>query len=156
MPPLRGIIHAAGILDDGLLVHLDQERLAAVMAPKVQGAWNLHTLTKDMPLDFFVLFSSVASMLGSPGQGSYAAANAFLDALSHQRRALGLPSLTINWGPWSAVGMAAQPGRSRRFASFGLDAIAPQQGFQALEQLLPQRDGAQVMVVSANWQQMLD
>ncbi len=156
MPPLRGIIHAAGILDDGLLVHLDQERFSAVMAPKVQGAWNLHALTKDTPLDFFVLFSSVASMLGSPGQGPYAAANAFLDALSHQRRALGLSSLTINWGPWNAVGMAAPPDRSRRLASLGMDAILPQQGFQVLEQLLPQRDGAQVMVVSANWQQMLD
>jgi myxalamid-type polyketide synthase MxaC len=156
MPPLRGIIHAAGILDDGLLVHLDQARLSAVMAPKVQGAWNLHALTKDTPLDFFVLFSSVASVLGSPGQGPYAAANAFLDALSHQRRALGLPSLTINWGPWNAVGMAAQPDRSRRLAFLGMDAIAPQQGFQVLEQLLPQRDGAQVMVVSANWQQMLN
>jgi NADPH:quinone reductase-like Zn-dependent oxidoreductase/acyl carrier protein len=156
MPPLRGIIHAAGILDDGLLVHLDQERLSAVMAPKVQGAWNLHILTKEAPLDFFVLFSSVASILGSPGQGSYAAANAFLDALSHQRRALGLPSLTINWGPWAAVGMAARSDRNRRFVSLGMDAIVPQQGLQVLERLLSQRDGAQVMVVSANWQQMLD
>jgi phthiocerol/phenolphthiocerol synthesis type-I polyketide synthase C len=156
MPPLRGIIHAAGILDDGLLVHLDQERLSAVMSPKVQGAWNLHALTKDEPLDFFVLFSSVASVLGSPGQGSYAAANAFLDALSHRRRALGLPSLTINWGPWSAVGMAAQPGRGRRLASLGMDAIVPEQGLHVLEHLLPRRDGAQVMVVSANWQQVLD
>src|SRR5258708_11587520 len=108
MPPLRGIIHAAGVLDDGLLLNLDRERLAAVMAPKVEGAWNLHALTLNRPLDFFVLFSSVASALGSPGQGSYAAANAFLDALSQHRRTLGLPSLTINWGPWAAVGMAAQ------------------------------------------------
>jgi phthiocerol/phenolphthiocerol synthesis type-I polyketide synthase C len=155
MPPLRGIIHAAGILDDGLLVNLDQERLSAVMAPKVQGAWNLHALTMNIPLDFFVLFSSVASVLGSPGQGSYAAANAFLDTLSQQRRALGLPSLTINWGPWAAVGMASQANRGRRLALLGLDAIAPQQGLQALEQLLLQQDAAQVMVVSANWQQLL-
>jgi phthiocerol/phenolphthiocerol synthesis type-I polyketide synthase C len=156
MPPLRGIIHAAGILDDGLLLNLDQERLSAVMAPKVEGAWNLHSLTLDTPLDFFVMFSSVASVLGSPGQGHYAAANAFLDALSHQRRSLGLPSLTINWGPWATVGMAAQAHRNQRLAQRGIDAIAPQQGLQVLEQLLPQRDGAQVMVVSANWQQMLD
>ena len=108
IPPLRGIIHAAGVLDDGLLLNQNQERLAAVMAPKVQGAWNLHKLTLSAPLDFFVLFSSLASVLGSPGQGSYAAANSFLDALAHQRRALGLPSLTINWGPWDAVGMVAQ------------------------------------------------
>jgi phthiocerol/phenolphthiocerol synthesis type-I polyketide synthase C len=155
MPPLRGIIHAAGILDDGLLVNLDQERLSAVMAPKVQGAWNLHSLTTNIPLDFFVLFASVASVLGSPGQGSYAAANAFLDALSHQRRAFGLPSLTINWGPWAAVGMAAQPNRGQHLALLGLDAIAPQQGLQALEQLLLQQDATQVVVVSANWQQLL-
>ena len=155
MPPLLGIIHAAGVLDDCLLLNLDRERLAAVMAPKVQGAWNLHALTLNRQLDFFVLFSSIASVLGSPGQGSYAAANAFLDALAHQRRALGLPSLTINWGPWDAVGMGAQRNRGRRLAGRGIDAIAPQQGLQALEQLLPRQDDAQVAVVSANWQQLL-
>ncbi len=156
MPPLRGIIHAAGVLDDGLLINLDRERLAAVMAPKVEGAWNLHTLTVNRPLDFFVLFSSVASVLGSPGQGSYAAANAFLDALSHHRHALGLPALTINWGPWGAAGMAAQANRGRRLATRGIDAIAPQQGIEALEQLLSRRETGQVMVVSANWQTLLE
>lgn len=155
MPPLRGIIHAAGILDDSLLLNLDRERFAAVMAPKVQGAWNLHALTLNKQLDFFVLFSSVASVLGSPGQGSYAAANAFLDALAHQRQALRLPALTINWGPWASVGMAAQANRGQRLAIRGIDAIAPQHGLQALEQLLLSQDAAQVMVVSANWQQIL-
>jgi acyl transferase domain-containing protein/acyl carrier protein len=156
MPPLRGIIHAAGVLDDGLLLNLDQERLAAVMAPKVEGAWNLHALTLNRPLDFFVLFSSVASVLGSPGQGSYAAANAFLDALSHHRHALGLPALTINWGPWGAVGMAAQANQGRRLATRGIDAIPPQQGLRVLEQLLLRREVGQVMVVSANWPLLLD
>src|SRR5205085_5839248 len=132
MPPLRGIIHAAGALDDGLLVNLDRERLAAVMAAKVEGAWNLHALTLNRQLDFFVLFSSVASVLGSPGQGSYAAANAFLDALAHLRRALGLPALTINWGAWAAVGMAARANQGRRLALLGMGAIAPQQGLSAL------------------------
>jgi phthiocerol/phenolphthiocerol synthesis type-I polyketide synthase C len=156
MPPLRGIIHAAGVLDDGLLLNLDRERLAAVMAPKVEGAWNLHALTLDRPLDFFVLFSSVASVLGSPGQGSYAAANAFLDALSQHRHALGLPALTINWGPWAVVGMAAQANRGRGLAIRGIDAIPPQQGLQVLEQLLLRQEAAQVVVMPANWQQVLD
>jgi acyl carrier protein len=156
LPPLRGIIHAAGVLDDGLLLNLDRERLAAVMAPKVEGAWNLHALTLNRPLDFFVLFSSVASVLGSPGQGSYAAANAFLDALSHHRRALGLPSLTINWGQWAAVGMAARANRGRRLAARGIDAIPPHQGIQALEQLLLRQEAGQVLVVPANWQALLD
>jgi len=156
MPSLRGIIHAAGVLDDGLLLNLDRERLSTVMAPKVEGAWNLHALTLNRPLDFFVLFSSAASVLGSPGQASYAAANAFLDALSQHRRALGLPALTINWGPWAAVGMAAQANRGRRLAMRGIDVIPPQQGLQMLEQLLLQQEAAQVMVISANWQQVLD
>ena len=156
MPPLRGIIHAAGVLDDGLLLKLDRERLAAVMAPKVEGAWNLHALTLDRPLDFFVLFSSVASVLGSPGQGCYAAANAFLDGLSQYRHALGLPALAINWGPWGAVGMATQANRGRRLATRGIAAIPPQQGLQVLERLLLRREVGQVTVVSANWQLLLD
>jgi len=156
MPSLRGIIHAAGVLDDGLLLNLDRERLSTVMAPKVEGAWNLHALTLNRPLDFFVLFSSAASVLGSPGQACYAAAHAFLDALSQHRRALGLPALTINWGPWAAVGMAAQANRGRRLAMRGIDVIPPQQGLQMLEQLLLQQEAAQVMVISANWQQVLD
>jgi len=96
MPPLRGIIHAAGVLDDHLLMNLDAESFRRVLAPKVLGAWNLHKLTGDLPLDFFVVFSSVASILGSPGQANYAAANAFLDGLAHDRRSHGLPCLSIN------------------------------------------------------------
>src|SRR5262249_28755659 len=84
--PLRGVIHAAGVLDDGVLTQQSWERFENVMAAKVQGGWNLHHLTLDFPLDFFVLFSSAAALLGSPGQGNHAAANAFLDALAHYRR----------------------------------------------------------------------
>ena len=98
MPPLRGVIHLAAVLDDGILLQLNQERFRTVMAPKMYGAWNLHTLTLDKPLDFFVLFSSVASVLASPGQGNYVAANAFLDALAHHRRARGLPGLCDQLG----------------------------------------------------------
>jgi NAD(P)-dependent dehydrogenase (short-subunit alcohol dehydrogenase family)/acyl carrier protein/uncharacterized protein YidB (DUF937 family) len=156
MPPLRGIIHAAGILDDGLLVEQSWERFVKVMAPKVAGAWNLHVLTQDLPLDFFVLFSSVASLLGSPGQGNYAAANAFLDALAYQRRAQGLPGLSINWGSWAEVGMAATLGNreQQRLAALGMETIAPKKGLQVLGQLLPQFV-TQVGVVPIEWSQFL-
>ena len=152
MPPLLGIVHAAGLLDDGVLRQLDWERFARVMAPKVEGTWNLHVLTQEMPLDFFVCFSSVASLLGSPGQGNYAAANAFMDALAHHRRALGLPGLSINWGPWAVAGMAAQLGsRNRgRIADLGLEPIAPEQGLQVLAELLT-TSAAQVGVLPVNW-----
>jgi acyl carrier protein len=152
LPPLKGIIHAAGILDDGLLVHLNQERFMAVLAPKVRGAWNLHTLTRHTPLDFFVLFSSAAALLGSPGQGHYAAANAFLDGLAHYRQALGLPALSINWGPWAEVGLAARPDRGGRLAGAGLVSLTPEQGVEVLGRLLQQR-AAQVGVLPVDWQQ---
>src|SRR5205823_6235347 len=103
MPPVRGIIHAAGVLDDGVLLQQDWPRFERVLAPKLRGAWNLHQQTRDSKLDFFVLFSSVASLLGSPGQGNYAAANAGLDALAHYRRSLSLPALAINWGQWAGT-----------------------------------------------------
>ncbi|HWE60603.1 MAG TPA: SDR family NAD(P)-dependent oxidoreductase, partial [Chloroflexota bacterium] len=93
MPPLRGIVHSAGVVDDGMLVQLDRARFTRVLAPKVTGAWNLHLLTQQAALDFFVLFSSGASLLGSPGQGNHAAANAFLDSLAHHRRSQGKPAL---------------------------------------------------------------
>jgi NADPH:quinone reductase-like Zn-dependent oxidoreductase/aryl carrier-like protein len=155
MPPLKGIIHAAGILDDGILLQLNQERFKSVMAPKMSGAWNLHAQTLDTPLDFFVLFSSAASVFGSPGQGNYAAANAFLDALAHYRRALGLPALTINWGPWAEVGLAARPDRSQRLVRQGMVPFTPQQGVQVLERLL-QLEAPQVMTVSVDWSRLLN
>ena len=114
LPPLRGVVHAAGVLDDGLLAGATWERFAAVLRPKVLGAWLLHTRTRGLPLDLFVGFSSAASLLGSPGQGSYAAGNAFMDALAHHRRALGLPATAIQWGPVATAGPArADPQRMR-------------------------------------------
>jgi NADPH:quinone reductase-like Zn-dependent oxidoreductase/acyl carrier protein len=154
MPPLKGIIHAAGVLDDGILLQLNRERFAKVMAPKTEGAWNLHVLTRDLSLDFFVLFSSAVSLLGSPGQGNHTAANAFLDALAHYRRAQGRPCLSINWGPWSEIGAAAESNRAGRLM-LGISSIRPEQGIEALEHLLRQ-DAAQagVMVFEAQkWYQ---
>ena len=105
--PLRGVIHAAGVVDDGVLATLSPARVDTVFGPKVDGALNLHELTRDIELDMFVLFSSAAGVLGSPGQGNYAAANAFLDGLACQRRAVGLPGVSLAWGLW-AGGMAAE------------------------------------------------
>ena len=151
MPPLYGIIHAAGILDDGVLLQQDWERFNKVMAPKLKGSWNLHALTLDMALDFFVLFSSGASLLGSAGQGNYAAANAFMDALAHYRRSRGLSAVSINWGAWAGAGMAATSAAvERRLANDGMQPISLTQGMEALEQLL--RDSpAQIAVLPIDW-----
>ena len=151
-PPLKGVVHAAGVLDDGVLLQQDWTRFERVMAPKVEGGWHLHALTRGRDLDFLVFFSSMASLLGSPGQGNYAAANAFLDALAAQRRAEGLPGLSINWGPWGEIGMAAAVGEQdrKRWAERGVRLIAPDEGAQILGLLLRQHAG-QVAVVPFDW-----
>jgi len=154
MPPLRGVIHAAGVLDDHLLLNLDAENFRRVLAPKVLGAWNLHTLTADLPLDFFVVFSSVASVLGSPGQANYAAANAFLDGLAHDRRSRGLPCLSINWGPWAEVGMAARASSARGPASRVMLPLAPAQALAALDRLFEKNGPAQAVAMSVDWTQL--
>lgn len=152
-PPIRGIVHAAGVLQDGLLTQLDAAALTSVMRPKMIGAWLLHRLLEDAPLDFFVLFSSAGSLLGQPGQGNYAAANAFLDALAHHRSAQGQPALSVNWGAWSGLGFAETPGGKRlatRLALLGIKSIAPEQALQVLERLLRQRS-TQVAAVPVDW-----
>ena len=98
MPPLKGVIHSAMVLSDALISQLTPESIERVLLPKIGGCLNLHKCTMHYPLDFFVLFSSVSSIIGNPGQGNYAAANAFLDTFCHYRKKLGLPALTINWG----------------------------------------------------------
>ncbi|KYF98301.1 hypothetical protein BE20_35575 [Sorangium cellulosum] len=136
-PPLRGVMHAAAVLDDGTALELDAPRLARVLAPKARGAWNLHALTASLPLDFFVLFSSVASLFGSAGQGSYAAANAFLDALARARQAAGLPGLSVAFGPFSEVGLAAaDERRGARLGRRGVGSLSPAEGLSALGRLL--------------------
>ncbi|HVD77687.1 MAG TPA: type I polyketide synthase, partial [Vicinamibacteria bacterium] len=150
LPPLRGIIHAAGVLNDGILARMDKTRFESVMGAKVDGAWHLHEQTAGRPLDFFILFSSAAGVLGSPGQGNYSAASAFLDALAFHRRAAGLPALSIDWGPWSEVGLAARPDRGGRLAAQGMESLTPRQGVSVFAQLL-KGGPAQVAVMPVDW-----
>ena len=146
---IKGVIHAAGILDDGLLQGQTWTRFQKVIAPKVTGAWNLHLCTQDLDLDFFVLFSSVASLIGSPGQSNYSVANTGLDAIARYRRSLNLPALSINWSAWANSGMAVERG----FKVPGLNLIEPKEGFSALESLLT-TELTQVGVIDADWQQL--
>ncbi len=154
-PPIRGVVHAAGVLQDGLLTQLDQAALTTVLRPKVMGGWLLHRLLANAPLDFFVLFSSAGSLLGQPGQGNYAAANAFLDALAHHRRAQHRPALSVNWGAWAELGFGDTTGGKRlaaRLAMVGIRSMAPGQALEVLERML--RQGAtQVAVVPVDWRQ---
>lgn len=156
MPPLRGVIHAAGVLDDGMLVQQDWSRFERVLMPKMQGAWNLHQMTESLPLDFFVMFSSVASVLGSAGQGNYASANAFLDGLAAYRRTQGLTGLSINWGAWAEVGMAAamDSRQQARLAGQGMGVILPEQGLEVLDRLLSE-NAAEAVVLPVNWSKLL-
>ncbi|WP_163569646.1 SDR family NAD(P)-dependent oxidoreductase [Fodinicola feengrottensis] len=127
---IRGVVHAAGVLEDGALLELTGDSLSRVLAPKMAGGWHLHQLTRDDPLDFWVAFSSAASVLGSPGQANYAAANAYLDSLAAFRQSEGLPAVSIGWGPWAASelgeGMAG---------GAGISSISPRQGLDEFERL---------------------
>ena len=147
---LVGVIHAAGVLSDGVLQNQSWSSFERVMAPKVQGAWHLHQLTQQQPLDFFVLFSGGASLLGSPGQGNHSAANAFLDGLAHYRRAMGLPGFSIHWGAVSQVGEAAERGADVSLQKQGLGAIAPSQVLESLERLMCSSD-VEIGVVPIEW-----
>jgi acyl transferase domain-containing protein len=154
-PPLRGVFHAAGVLDDGVVARQNWARFAAVMRPKVSGAWNLQVLTRDLPLDDFVLFSSAAALLGSTGQSNHAAANAFLDALAYHRRALGKPGLSVNWGAWSDIGAAARLGVAGKVASSGMGTIPPSMGLATLERLMRTGVARAAVLPVLDWRRLL-
>src|SRR6185295_20034447 len=104
---VRGVLHAAAVVEDATLTNISDEIIDRDWAPKVYGAWHLHNASAEQPLDWFCSFSSAAALLGSPGQGAYAAANSWLDAFTHWRRAEGLPATAIAWGAWAQIGRAA-------------------------------------------------
>lgn len=137
-PPLKGVIHCAGVVDDGVLGQMDWSKFVRATAPKIKGSWFLHRHTRDMGLDVFVLHSSLLSLTGSAGQANYTAANAFVDALAAHRRDLGLPAMVVNWGPWADAGMAAAMGArgTAIWRTRGTRHLPPDDGIRALEHLM--------------------
>ncbi|MCC6191418.1 MAG: acyltransferase domain-containing protein, partial [Anaerolineales bacterium] len=154
-PAIRGVIHSAAVIEDHLLVELDAESLGRVAHPKAAGAWHLHRYFLNKPLDFFLLFSSSGALMGAAGQGSYAAANAYLDALAHARRASGLPALSINWGFWEDLGFARTPGGQRAVAymsAFGMASFRAGEALAVLAHLLARPDLAQAAALKMDWE----
>jgi NAD(P)-dependent dehydrogenase (short-subunit alcohol dehydrogenase family)/acyl carrier protein len=158
-PPIRGVFHAAAVAHNSLVAHLEGAALGEVLRPKAIGAWLLHQALPD--LEVFVLFSSIGGLLGQPGLGAYAAANAFLDALAHARRARGQPALSINWGGWAGLGLATTIGARHtheHLVTQGIGSFRVDQGLEALDRLLALTAGStsgpvQVAVLPADWGQ---
>lgn len=147
-PPLKGIVHAAGILGYEPLAQIGPSTLATVLRPKVEGAWELHRQSQDLGLDFFLLYSSIASAWGSSEQAHYIAANRYLDALAHYRHGLGLPALSINWGPWGGGGMTS-PEAATLLSRIGIRALAPERALEALNHLPAV---SQLAIADIEWQ----
>ena len=165
--PLRAVVHAAGVLDDGVIDSLNAERIERVLAPKAHAALHLHELTRDMDLVVFVMFSSIAGILGAGGQASYAAANAFMDALAADRRAQGLSATSVAWGAWAGEGMIAQTARKAgegvvaqtaqqaeetMLRRHGIGAMAPEKAIKALEGALLREETA-VAIADIRWEE---
>ncbi len=154
--PLRGVFHCAGVLEDAALSRQTWNRFERVLAGKAEGARHLDQLTRNCPLDHFVMFSSVAGALGSPGQSNYAAANAFLDALAQQRTGQDLPALSVDWGAWQETGMAVRTGVVERSAQTGITGILTRDALLALQSLMESGAGPQSIVLSMNWSRYID
>ncbi|MWA16244.1 type I polyketide synthase [Streptomyces sp. BA2] len=152
LPPVRGAVHAAGVIRYQPVMDLDADELARELRPKTAGAWTLHQALENEELDFFVLFSSGSAVLSSPMLGAYAAGNATMDALAHHRRARGLTALSVNWGFWGSVGMAArfEHEQGRPLAPQGIRSFSPAEGIAVLEFLMA-ADATQALVMPADW-----
>ncbi|KXJ93604.1 polyketide synthase [Microdochium bolleyi] len=150
--PLRGVFHAAGALDDGVLTSLTDLRLESVYRPKVDGAWHLHSMTKDMDLDFFIMCSSLSGIIGNAGQANYAAANTFLDALAHMRRACGLPGTAVSLGLWDGQGMRSRLDEHTldRYAESGMNTLSAEVGLDLFEQVAQDEKCAHVIAAAYN------
>jgi acyl carrier protein len=151
LPPLAGVAHLAGVLDDALLSQQSLERFRTTLAPKAFGAYHLDRLTKKDDLDFFIVSSSVSSLFGSPGQANYATANALLDGLVAERKAQGLPATGVNFGPWAQGGMASSEAARANLSAQGLIPLEPSAALSALAAVVANGTG-QATVIKANWQ----
>ncbi|HET7911379.1 MAG TPA: SDR family NAD(P)-dependent oxidoreductase, partial [Pseudolabrys sp.] len=151
-PPVKGVVHSVGVLDDGILAQLDWDRFSRVFESKVYGSWLLHECTKSLELDFFILQSSVLSVLGSAGQANYSASNTFVDSLAAHRRVAGLPAKAINWSAWSGGGLATASGArgEAMWSSLGVKFVSPDLAMESFDRLM-HRDVDQIAVVIADW-----
>jgi acyl carrier protein len=150
LPPLRGVVHAAGVVTNVAVTQLDAAALHAALRPKVTAGWLLHELTRERSLDFFVLFSAAAAVLGARGLAHYAAANEFLNALAAHRRHLGLPALAMAWGPWAGEGMAADEDTRWWLEQIGLQPLAPEDGLRVLARWMA-GGAAQALAARVDW-----
>ena len=151
LPPLGGVAHLAGVLDDALISQQSPEHFRTTLAPKAFGAYHLDRLTRNDDLEFFIVYSSASSVIGSPGQANYATANALLDGLVADRRAQGLPATGINWGPWAQGGMATSHTARANLSAQGLIPLDPSAALNALDEMIAHGTG-QATVIKANWQ----
>jgi acyl carrier protein len=155
MPPVVGVMHAAAVLDDALLVNLDAERFKRVLGPKINGADNLDHLVRGQSLDYFIMFSSVTTLIGNPGQANYVAANAYMEGLARRRRQKGLPALAVGWGPISDVGMVARSAQlqSGLQKATGMTGMMAREALELMSQAIEQSAGNQdaaVITISPN------
>ncbi|MCP4119511.1 MAG: amino acid adenylation domain-containing protein [Desulfobacteraceae bacterium] len=153
-PALKGVFHLAGILKSETILGHGHEEFLEILAPKAAGSWNLHLLTRDIPLDYFVLFSTSSTLWGIQGVGGYTAANTFMDILAHYRKGQGLPALSINWGTWARVGAAAKMNLEDRLSNQGFNSMSPEKSLECLGRLLG-CDISRIGVMDVDWEKFL-